>query len=200
MLALSGLFFDPGDKPEQELIQGQFLTADEVYDRLIATKHKEILSPNLPLYYGIPSVDGYDGGLLPTRRFVDYTKQFAGDAARDGRLREFLKGVPDMRWLREMGVRYVIADKTQDVFLDGVFYDLLFTSALTQPREISLMPYEGTAIGLVFGLPNSRAGEVWVSLSWISPAGAQTFAFTTPAGAPVDGFQSVLSWDSLRPR
>ncbi len=77
VLALSSLFFDPGDKPEQTLIYSPQLSADELYDRIIASKHKEVLSPNLPLYYRVPSVDGYDGGLLPTRRYADFVRQFA---------------------------------------------------------------------------------------------------------------------------
>ncbi len=199
ILALSGLFFDPGDKPEQELIFAGALSPDEIYDRLIASKHKEILSPNLSLYYRLPGVDGYDGGLLPTRRFVEFTQQFAGNASKDGRLREFLKTVPDMHWLGQMGVRTVIADKTQDVFIEGIFYDLLFTTPLTQAREISLQPYESTAIGLVFGLPGARAGETVgrLELTFLGEL-TQTFAIDAPSDAPADGFHTVLSWHDRR--
>ncbi len=113
------------------------LSPDELYDRIVATKHKEILSPNLSLYYRLPSVDGYDGGLLPLRRFAQFANQFAGqeaaERASDGRLREFLRAVPGNRWLEQMAVRFVVADKTQDVFIDGVFYDLLFSQPLTAP-------------------------------------------------------------------
>jgi hypothetical protein len=199
VLALSGLFFDPGDKPEQELIFAQALSADEIYDRLIASKHKEILSPNLALYYRLPGVDGYDGGLLPTKRFVTFTQQFAGDIAPDGRLREFLKAVPDLRWLSQMGVRHVIADKTQDVFIDGVFYDLLFTTPLTRAREISLQPYESTAAGLVFSLPDARAAETVGALELVFAGEAsERFPLVVPAGAPADGFHSVLRWQAAR--
>ncbi len=199
ILALSGLFFDPGDKPEQELIFANALSPDELYDRLIASKHKEILSPNLSLYYRLPSVDGYDGGLLPTRRFVEFAQQFAGNASKDGRLREFLKSVPDLQWLSQMGVRHVVADKTQDVFIDGVFYDLLFTTPLAQAREISLQPYESTAIGLVFGLPNAREGETVGQLELtFSGELTQSFAISTPSNAPADGFHLQLRWDEPR--
>jgi hypothetical protein len=161
VLALSSLFFDPGDKPEQELIYGPQLTADEVYDRIIATKHKEVLSPNLPLYYRIPSVDGYDGGLLPTRRYAEYVKQFAQTptGSVDGRLREFLKGVPANMWLTQMSVRYLIADKTQDVFVNGVYYDLLFSATITDVFVQHLVPFESDAVGLVLD-PTSTATRV----------------------------------------
>ena len=44
--------------PEQRLIYGPGLSADGLYDRIIASKHKEILSPNLSLTYRLPGVDG----------------------------------------------------------------------------------------------------------------------------------------------
>jgi hypothetical protein len=199
VLALSGLFFDPGDKPEQELVFRDSLHPDEIYDRLIASKHKEILSPNLPLYFRLPSVDGYDGGLLPTRQYIDYTAQFAGDAARDGRLREFLQRVPEPRWLDAMSVRYVIADKTQDVFIDGVFYDLLFSTPLDTPSVFSLEPYSSTALGLVFGLSPTVAGaHVANALIRFDDATTQSWPVRVPAASPPDGFHAVLSWDTRR--
>ena len=154
VLALSGLFFDPGDLPEQTLIYGKQLNKDELYDRVIASKHKEILSPNLSLYYGLPSVDGYDGGLLPMRRFVQFASQFTPtpkSGALDGRLREFLKAVPENKWLEQMGVRYIIADKTQDVFIEGVYYDLFTAVPLGKNAHVALIePYAATTLGMVF--------------------------------------------------
>ncbi|NJM42242.1 MAG: hypothetical protein HC853_16625, partial [Anaerolineae bacterium] len=167
VLALSGLFFDPGDMPEQKLIYGNQLNEDELYDRVIASKHKEILSPNLSLYYGLHSVDGYDGGLLPTRRFVQFASQFtptpktgADTAVLDGRLREFLKAVPENKWLAQMGVRYIIADKTQDVFIEGVYYDLMFSESVTQSLAITLASYESTSLGLVLSATPANIGDL----------------------------------------
>lgn len=168
ILSLSSLFFDPGDLPEQRLLYGAAITSDELYDRVIAAKHKEILSPNLSLYYRLPGVDGYDGGLLPLRRYADFTAQFvARDTPTDGgdgRLREFLKAVPADVWLSQMGVRYLIADKTQDIFIDGVYYDTLFVEPLATDRVSSrpmpLAPYASTAIGLVLDAPGALSGEV----------------------------------------
>jgi hypothetical protein len=195
VLALSGLFFDPGDKPEQELIFSKHLDPEEIYERLIASKHKEILSPNLPLLYRLPSVDGYDGGLLPTRRFVEFTQQFAAEASKDGRLREFLKSVPALPWLSAMNVRTVIADKTQDVFIDDVFYDLLWSTPLTRTRDVSLQPYESTALGMVFALPNARAGEVVgaLELHFVDER-IERFELRVPPNAPADGFAQRVHW------
>lgn len=160
ILALSGLFFDPGDLPEQQLIYAAGLGEDAFYDRVIASKHKEILSPNLSLAYGLPSVDGYDGGLLPLRRYADFVGQFVArdrGGTLDGRLREALTGVPAETWLDRMAVRYVIADKTADVFIDGVYYDLLFSAPVTRPTAISLRPYDSTALGVVLGADSPAA-------------------------------------------
>lgn len=156
VLALSGLFFDPGDLPEQRLIYASAVGADGFYDRIIAAKHKEILSPNLSLYYRLPSLDGYDGGLLPLRRYVDYVSAFVArekGGTLDGRLRETLHGVPAERWLDATATRFVIADKTADVFIDGVYYDLLFTAPLAARAEIALRPYASTSLGIVLAAP-----------------------------------------------
>ena len=174
ILALSGLFFDPGDMPEQRLIYGPGLSADGLYDRIIASKQKEILSPNLSLTYRLPGVDGYDGGLLPLKRYVDFVGQFAArekGGALDGRLREVLTGVPANAWLEKMGVRYLIADKTADIFIDGVYYDLLFSAPLSPTLSVPLRAYDSTALGLVFAAPaGMRALAVTATLDYADGA------------------------------
>jgi hypothetical protein len=62
--------------------------------------------------------------------------------------------VPDTKWLSLMNVRYVITDKTLDAWLDDVFYDLQFATALgeaSQPEaSVAYAPhFEATALGLV---------------------------------------------------
>ncbi|HQX74941.1 MAG TPA: YfhO family protein [Thermoflexales bacterium] len=153
VLALSSLFFDPGDLPEQTELYGAWLSKDELYDRVIASKQKEILSPNLSLLYRIPGVDGYDGGLLPLKTYAGFTAQFTNKPSADGRLREFLSSVPDDTWLRAMAVRYLIADKTADIFVNGVYYDTLFHADLSARREMTLTPYASTSLGLVLDAP-----------------------------------------------
>jgi hypothetical protein len=200
VLALSSLFFDPGDKVEQEMIFGGQLSTDEVYDRIIASKHKEVLSPNLSLYYRLPSVDGYDGGLLPTRRYADFVKQFASTptGSVDGRLREFLKGVPDNKWLSQMGVRYVIADKTQDVFVDGVYYDLLFSAPIRDVLSVPLAPFFATALGLVVSVDGAQAGDL-VATAEVTFDDGSAQSFDIRASAPVTPYFSArLDWGEQR--
>ena len=200
VLSLSSLFFDPGDKTEQEMIYSRQLNADEVYDRIIASKHKEVLSPNLPLYDRLPSVDGYDGGLLPTRTYAEFVKQFAQTPGGgvDGRLREFLKGVPDDEWLDQMAVRYLIADKTQDVFIDGVYYDLLFSRPITSSIAISLTPYASTSLGLVMSVEGANAGDAIASATVRFDDGS-TQTFDIRAGEPVSpAINIMLAWDGRK--
>ncbi|MCS7055809.1 MAG: hypothetical protein NZM18_06500 [Thermoflexales bacterium] len=201
ILALSSLFFDPGDKAEQVLIFGSSLSADEVYDRLIASKHKEIMSPNLSLYYRLPSVDGYDGGLLPTRRYAEFVRQFTATPSGtvDGRLREFLDGPPANRWLEQMAVRYLIADKTQDVFLDGVYYDLLFSAPITPITiAVPLRDFSSTALGLVLSAEGAQVNQAIATAEVRFGRGdAQTFEIR--AGEPLTPYFGVrLSWAERR--
>lgn len=167
-LSLSDILFDPGDLREIEAIYGPYLSEQEIYDYVIATKHKEILAPNLPLAWGIPSMDGFDGGILPTRDFIHFTALFLDeeDVTPDGRLRENLLYVPDPYWLSISNVRYIIADKVYDAWVDGVYYDLQFPmplrSAPDQPAPPQIearpsQPFEATAIGIVGHLEGAPA-------------------------------------------
>jgi hypothetical protein len=127
---------------------------------VIASKHKEILSPNLSLLYRIPGVDGYDGGLLPLKTYAQFTAQFTDKPSADGRLREFLSAVPDDAWLSAMAVRYLIADKTADIFVNGVYYDTLFHADVFARREMTLTPYASTALGVVLDAPAALDVEI----------------------------------------
>jgi hypothetical protein len=201
VLALSSLVFDPGDKAEQALIYGPQLSADELYDRLIATKHREILSPNLSLYYRLPSVDGYDGGLLPTRRYAQFVRQFAAlpEGALDGRLREFLTEVPAAPWLDRMAVRTLIADKTQDVFFDGVYYDLLFSVPLSVAGvELALQPFAATALGLVWRVEGTTADGAVAEARLDFEDGSQQVFAVRPGTLRPPYFHARLGWGARK--
>ncbi|MBN1810965.1 MAG: YfhO family protein [Anaerolineae bacterium] len=179
-LSMSDITFDPGDLGEIEAAYGPQLSADALYDYVIATKHKEVLSPNLPLAFGVPAIDGYDGGVLPLTRYVTLQRLFLseGEVSIDGRLRENLIAIPHGRWLSLFNVRYVITDKLHDAWLDGVFYDLQFGAQLAQGERAAVahVPrFEATALGLVSYL---RGGEAL-------PAG-------TPVGMVEVGFDDEI--------
>lgn len=170
ILSLSDIRFDPGDLREIESIYGTRLTEAALYDYIIAVKQKEILSPNLPMAWGIASMDGFDGGILPTRAYIRYTSLFlpADSTAVDGRLREYLHAVPADQWLDIADVGYVITDKVYDLWHEGIYYDLQFPEQPPTAIEPS-QPFEATAIGLIGHLdeasdiaPNTEIGTITI--------------------------------------
>jgi hypothetical protein len=137
LLSISGLFFDPGDKAAlSSRYQWLGMTLLEERYAFVAAKLKETLSPNLPLTWGIPTVDGFGGGLLPTRNYVELMAQvYPPDvsAAVDGRLRENLAleayngaYIPPDDVLAALDVGYIVVDKVYDVWHEGVNFDTTF--------------------------------------------------------------------------
>ena len=161
VLSISGLTFDPGDLGEMQQIFQDQLSPQAIYDYVVATKLKEILAPNLPLVYQIPSADGYDGGVLPLKRYVELQRLFLPEPSPDGRLRERLKEIPSSRVLNLLGVRYVITDKVHDVWVDDVYYDLsheaiLGSGAASQVEVAELPDFAATSLGLVSHLEGAQ--------------------------------------------
>lgn len=83
-------------------------------------KYRDSLSPNQSSALGIPSPDGYGGGLLPLRRYVAFRDLHlpARPGAEDSRLQhEFVirEQFPSEEFLRSLGTGMVIADNWSDV-------------------------------------------------------------------------------------
>jgi hypothetical protein len=178
-LSLSGITYDPGDLVELRQIFGDSLSEKALYNLIVAAKEKEVLFFNLPLVYGLHSVDGYDGGILPLKQFVTLQKLFLppDDLSIDGRLREKLRFVPPGRLLSLLNTRWIITDKQFDVWIDDIFYDLQFPARLSPGQSVSvtnsageqrgggaeekgvqseaLPDFPATAIGLVSHLENA---------------------------------------------
>ncbi len=163
--SLSGTRYDPGDLREVYNIYSDQLSERAIYDYLVAAKQKEVLFFNLPLVFGLNTIDGYDGGLLPLKKFLDLQRLFLDEEtlSSDGRLREKLQTLPPTRLLSFLGVRHIITDKVHDIWLDNIFYDLQFP-AILKPREVSqvwtenIPPLSTTAIGVIF--QSQRKDEV----------------------------------------
>jgi len=160
-LSISDLTFDPGDLGEIRQIFQDQLSPQAIYDYVVVTKLKEILAPNLPLAYKIPSVDGYDGGVLPLKRYVELQRLFLSEPSPDGRLREKLKDIPSSRILSLLNVKYVITDKVHDVWVDNVYYDLSHEAVLgpgmaSQVEVTELPDFGATSLGLVSHLEGAR--------------------------------------------
>lgn len=150
-LSMSGLRFDPGDLAELQGALADALGPDGFFDYVVATKHKEVLSPNLPLAWDVPAVDGYDGGVLPLRHYADFTSLFTGALSVDGRLRENITTAPDPRLLRLVNARYLITDKVSDAWVEGVLYDLAFEVTLAAGEAFALAhvpQFQATALGV----------------------------------------------------
>jgi len=80
---------------------------------VVAQKWNDTLTPNLPLQFGLNSVDGYDGGVLPLQRWVSFSKLLVPSPRPDGVLLTRLEHVPADQLLDLLGVRYLIANATQ---------------------------------------------------------------------------------------
>ena len=199
-LSISPILFDPGDKAEMESVFADQLPQAALYDLLVATKHKEIVGPNLALYYRLFAADGYDGGVLPLRNYVTFQSLFVppDKTAPDGRLRENLRDVPDAKWLSLMNVRYVITDKTLDAWLDDVFYDLQFTtplgvSARLEASVAHIPQFEATSLGVVSYLEGATdlPDNTPVARVTVGFADGPTQTFTLRAG--VDTAEGVYT-------
>ncbi|HZY45040.1 MAG TPA: YfhO family protein, partial [Anaerolineae bacterium] len=170
-LSISDIFFDPGDSAELKSIFGNQLSNDAYYDLIIATKFKEIVAPNLPLYYRLTAVDGYDGGLLPLKNYMTFQQLFLDPSLiqSDGRLREQLKSIPAGRWLDLMNVHYIITDKVGDQWYDGVLYDLQFSTTLISGQSAStsqLPSFQADALGLVYSASISNTTLASIDLKF----------------------------------
>jgi hypothetical protein len=170
-LSLSGIFFDPGDTAEIESIYADQLDPEAGYDYVVAIKNKEVLSPNLSMIAGLPAVDGFDGGVLPLRAYSQLMALILPEsvATSDGRLREYLTATPDSRWLSLFNSRYLITDKTGDVWREEVFFDRQHPVQIAgeAARVADVPALEATELMLIAeGVPPpveivTSAGDVW---------------------------------------
>ncbi len=155
ILSISDTRYDPGDLADLRRSFGPYLTRRGLYDLIVDTKEKEILAPNLSLYFRLQTVDGYDGGLLPLKRYNELLRLFLppDEIVPDGRLREQLKRIPPQRLLNLSNVKYVITDKVYDRWIDGRYYDLqqVAEARPNSPLVLRDLPREPlTHIGIVW--------------------------------------------------
>jgi len=183
--------FDPGDLSEIQDNLGSQLSEESVYDYLVATKQKEVLTPNLPLLYGVQSVDGYDGGILPLARYVQWQRLLLPEeqVSMDGRLQGRVVEMPSSRVLNLSNVKYVMTDKTYDLWVDGAYYDLGQRAILGEagPYELvldDLPSFQATALGVVshlVGAEDVSQGSVVAEITVEDDAG-HSWSFELRAG------------------
>ncbi len=168
-LSMSTITFDPGDMHAYRQIlldkgvEGASPQLDErAFNQfVVALKSQEILAPNLPMFWRVPSVDGFDGGVLPLQRYIQGLSLFVSDdkIVPDGRLREQVKEIPNQRLLDLLNVKYVITDKVQDLWHEGIYYDRQIGAGLSAApsglRQVEVdipIPFEATRLDLVGAL------------------------------------------------
>jgi len=199
ILSVVDLRFDPGDLGEwRSRFEGR-LRPEAFEEFLVALKQREALIPNLPMVWGLPTADGYDGGVLPLRRFIVLARRFvpADRLLRDGRLWESLPGIPEPRWLQVLGVRWIVTDRLRDEWVDGVFYDGGLTADACGPEPIAAGPFpslEATELRLRITAsfpPGVRLGEAALEL-------ADGEVLRLPVAAGEAGRPSIVRWEVPR--
>lgn len=144
VLSIGNWFFDPGDKADlRRRYENLGMSEEAIQTAFTAVKKQEMVSPNLPLTWGIQSVDGFGGGLLPTIYYSQFTSLLLPDGTPrtiDGRLGEILaqevcRGacLPDLQWLALTDTRYIITDKVFDVVHEGIRYDTTLAKYWSNP-------------------------------------------------------------------
>lgn len=175
VLAISDWLFDVGDK---ETLRTRYETngfsEEAIQVAFTSTKRQEMLAPNLSQKWGIPAVDGYGGGLLPTMLYSQFTSLLLPpDTLRtiDGRIGEALAQVacrgaciPKARWLDLMNVRYLVVDKIYDVWHEGIAFD----TALREGKESIWLPPSPLITNRMSVLYTGEGVQVFVSESSLS--------------------------------
>ncbi|HZO26384.1 MAG TPA: YfhO family protein [Chloroflexota bacterium] len=107
---------------------------------LVTVKWNETLWPNVPLVHRLPSIDGYDGGVLPLRAYYQLTQAMLGSnrARPDGVLASRLDAMPEARWLDLLGVRWVLASRVKDDTRGAVYYDRGVTTTIYPGQSLTL--------------------------------------------------------------
>ncbi len=133
-LSASQIYFDPVDIADlRRHYDNLGMDYRAQFHALDAVKMQETLYPNLALTWGIPSTDGFGGGITPSHAYSSYASLLlpAEEALPvDGRLGERMSVpecwgacLPERRWLEATDTRYVITDKVYDIWHDDVAYD-----------------------------------------------------------------------------
>lgn len=195
LLSISGLLFDPGDKAALSARYATLgMSALEERYAFVTTKQRETLAPNLPAAWGIPTIDGFGGGLLPTRHYNALLNALAPQGVTlrgDGRLQEYLARaecggacLPALPVLTQNAyLRYLLVDKVFDVWHEGVAFDTF----LRDTEQHWLPAQTADSVQMLYRCPTDCALQVSVS------ATADGDTFTRVEGAPpvplADGLQ-----------
>ena len=226
-LSISQRYFDPGDIAALRARYDKLGMGERAqFHALDAVKKGETLSPNLALTWGIPSVDGFGGGITPTLAYSQFASLLLPEGAPrlvDGRLGERLarnecRGacMPSPRSLRLSDIRYLLTDKTHDLWHEGVAYDVALADYWRDTERVALPgpPYDEARILHLKALPGMEdslqlANGMLLTIAEIESlnailSGRQSIVAVTAASSQADGvfmplqpppFERVLSSD-----
>ena len=169
-LAISQLSFDPGDIANLRKQYDRLgMDAAAQFHALDAVKKGETLMPNLSLTWGIPTIDGYGGGITPTRHYALFSSLLLpgdGELAVDGRLGERLarpdcRGacIPDRNWLRATDTRYIITDKVYDIWHDDIAYDTALARFWADVASYELPAVDADQARILHNAPLAEDGD-----------------------------------------
>lgn len=150
-LSISQIYFDPGDIAALRARYDRLgMDYKAQFHALDAVKKQEMLMPNLALTWGIPSIDGFGGGITPTAHYAHFMSRLlpAGAArAVDGRLGERMAlpacggaCIPALNWLQMTDTRYLIVDKVYDIWQDDIAYDTALADFWQATENMPQMP------------------------------------------------------------
>jgi hypothetical protein len=158
-LGMSTITYDPGDLADyaRVFVESEPPQLDDAafHDLVIALKVQELLVPNLPLFWRIPAVDGFDGGVLPLQRYIRFAELLIPPdrLVPDGRLREQIQEMPESRLLAMLNVAYVVTDKVRDLWFEDVFYDRQIGADLRRAPDPLVveapLPFAATHVDLI---------------------------------------------------
>jgi len=189
---------------ERAEVGPQPLPQEETEAMELVRRFKATLLPNLGLRFRLPSLDGYDGGLLPTRRYLGL-KGLVMDSGGSGALRvqgekeppipirDDIQGIPDPGFLGALNVKYIIADKLTDGWVDGVYHDLGVPQRLSRGERLSVQDAgweEAAALSLATYLEGGGRIPQGTPVARVTVQDAEGVRHTWPLRAGVDTAES----------
>ncbi|MCL5946859.1 MAG: YfhO family protein [Chloroflexi bacterium] len=199
VLSIARTNFQPGDERAREQIGTRTVGAANAIQTSVWLKLQQILAPNLPLAYGIPSADGYDGGILPLRNYVILKSAFLPSCPicrnPDSLLREELSSPPALAWLHLLDIGALVNDRLQDFHFGPYFADMTFHSRVSSGNSLIIhLQHSHPATAVAFVVSGGKISHLHIDihladrtqLSYASTSGTGTSAFAvTKTGVPL---------------